>query len=156
MSVNDVNLGTAQGADVYSGVANPTAASITNDPKRDNFVSLSSGVLATMPIRRQVTDPTSNEAGAGAGPGFQGGKDAERALKSGAGVVEARPGLIESSNIPPLSGDEPGFNAPSNSTATSTGVGSTLSGGAKVAYGTLAGDQATLEQGRREFYGGNQ
>ncbi|KAG9099488.1 hypothetical protein FS749_001169 [Ceratobasidium sp. UAMH 11750] len=140
MSVNDVNLGTAQPLDVYSGVANPTAASITNDPKRDNF----------------VTDPTSEEAGAGAGPTFQGGKDAERALKPGAGVVEARPGLIESSNIPPLSGDEPGFNAPSNTTATSTGVGSTLSGGAKVAYGTLAGDQATLEQGKREYYGDNQ
>ncbi|KAG9121159.1 hypothetical protein FRC07_002996 [Ceratobasidium sp. 392] len=136
MSVNDVNLGTAQGADVYSGVANPTAASITNDPKRDNF----------------VTDPTSAEAGAGAGPTFQGGQDAERALKSGAGVVEARPGLIESTTIPPLSQDEPGFNAPTNSTATSTGgVGSTLSGGAKIAYGTVTGDQATLEQGKKEY-----
>ncbi|KAG8766705.1 hypothetical protein FRC12_006704, partial [Ceratobasidium sp. 428] len=126
---------------VYNGVANPTSASITNDPKRDNF----------------VTDPTSSEVGAGAGPTFQGGQDAERALKTGSGVVEGRPGLIESSNIAPLSGEEPRFNAPSNSTTTSTGgVGSTLSGGAKLVYGTLTGDQATLDQGKKEYSGGNQ
>lgn len=57
----------------------------------------------------QVTDPTSEEMGAGAGPTFEGGKDAERALKPGAGVVEARPGIIADSNIAPLSGEEPEF-----------------------------------------------
>lgn len=57
----------------------------------------------------QVTDPTSEDVGAGVGPTFQGGKDAERALKPGAGVVEAKPGIIADSNIAPLSRDEPEF-----------------------------------------------
>ncbi|QRW05126.1 SGT1-ecdysoneless-like protein [Ceratobasidium sp. AG-Ba] len=130
MSMNDIDLNPAQGADVYSGVANPTAASVANDPRRDNF------------------------ARAGAGPTFDGGKDAERALKPAAGVVESKPGLIESTNIPPLSQEEePGFNAPSDSTKSTGGIGSTISGGAKLAYGTVTGDQATLEQGKQEYYG---
>ncbi|KAL5641247.1 hypothetical protein ACGC1H_001659 [Rhizoctonia solani] len=120
--------------DVYDGVANPTSSSLTSDPKRDNF----------------VTDPTSDEAGAGAGPGFQGGKDAKRALKNAAGVVEARPGILEKANIAPLSNEEPEFGAPSTQTSTAT---STLSGGAKIAFGTVTGNQDTLEQGRQEYYG---
>ncbi len=42
------------------------------------------------------------EAGAGAGKTFQGYKDAERTLKHSAGVIEGRPGIIESTNIDPL------------------------------------------------------
>ncbi|KAF8605110.1 hypothetical protein BDV93DRAFT_491325 [Ceratobasidium sp. AG-I] len=143
MSLNDLSMDARQGADVYSGVANPTSASITNDPQRDNFVS----------------DPTSEERGAGAGPTFEGGKDAERALKPGAGVVEARPGIIADSNIAPLSAEEPGFGkclsgAPTNSTTTSNpGVASTITGGAKLAFGTLTGNEAATEQGKEEYYG---
>ena len=56
-----------------------------------------------------MTDPTTDEAGAGAGPNFQGGRDAKRALRDAAGVVEARPGIIEGANIAPLSNEEPDF-----------------------------------------------
>ncbi|KEP52569.1 hypothetical protein V565_043340 [Rhizoctonia solani 123E] len=138
--------------DVYNGVANPTSSSLTSDPKRDNFASPPSpNSQSRQLISKQVTDPTSDEAGAGAGPGFQGGQDAKRALKNAAGVVEAHPGILEEVNIPPLSNEEPGFDAPSTQkTSTAT---STLSGGAKIAFGTVTGNQDTLEQGRQEYYG---
>ncbi|KAF8708389.1 SGS protein, partial [Rhizoctonia solani] len=122
MAINDLTINPTQGTDVYEGVANPTSSSTSTDPKRDNF----------------VTDPTSDEAGAGAGPTFQGGRDAKRALNAGAGVVEARPGIIEGTNIPPLSNDEPEFGAPSNKSSTApAGTASTISGGAKIALGTV-------------------
>ncbi|KIO28553.1 hypothetical protein M407DRAFT_242979 [Tulasnella calospora MUT 4182] len=91
MSLNDkdVTLGGAKGSDIYPGVANPTSSSDTSNPMTQNFVQ----------------DPTSDEAGAGAGPGFRGGRDAKAALKAGAGVVEARPGIIESSHIVSLQED---------------------------------------------------
>ncbi|CUA76758.1 hypothetical protein RSOLAG22IIIB_02230 [Rhizoctonia solani] len=136
MSLNDLSIRPNQGTDVYDGVTNPTSSSIANDPKRDNF----------------VTNPTSDEAGAGAGPGFQGGKDAEQALKHAAGVVEAHPGILEGAKIAPLSDEEPEFGAPSTQTSTAA---STLSGGAKIAYGTVTGNQTTLEQGKQEYYGEN-
>ncbi|KAG8919329.1 hypothetical protein FRC01_001340 [Tulasnella sp. 417] len=85
----DVTLGGPKGTDIYPGVSNPTSSSNTSNPLTQNFVQ----------------DPTSDEAGAGAGPGFRGGRDAKAALKSGAGVVEARPGIIESSRIAPLQED---------------------------------------------------
>ncbi|CAE6425351.1 unnamed protein product [Rhizoctonia solani] len=138
MAINDLTINPAQGADVYDGVTNPTSSSTSNDPKRDNF----------------VTDPTSDEAGAGAGPTFQGGRDARRALNANAGVVEACPSILEGTSIPPLSNDEPGFGAPSNkSSTTSAGAASTISGGAKIAFGTVTGNQETLDQGRQEYYG---
>jgi len=88
MSLNDkdVSLGGAKGADVYPGVMNATSSSDTSNPMAQNFVD----------------DPTSTEKGAGAGATFAGGKDAKAALRAGAGVVEARPGIIDSSNIEPL------------------------------------------------------
>ncbi|CAE6435115.1 unnamed protein product [Rhizoctonia solani] len=108
--------------EVYDGLANPTSSSNTSDPKKANF----------------VTDPTTDEVGAGAGSGFQGGKDAKRALKDAAGVVEDRPGILEGANIAPLSQEEPEFGAPSTKTST---AGSTLSGGAKIAFGTITGNE---------------
>jgi hypothetical protein len=50
-----------------------------------------------------VEDPTSEEVGAGAGANFGGDRDAKRAMKPAAGVVEARPGIIEDTHIDPLS-----------------------------------------------------
>lgn len=50
----------------------------------------------------QVTDPTSEDFGAGAGPNFQGHQQAARNFKETAGVVEGRPGIIETANIDPL------------------------------------------------------
>lgn len=49
-----------------------------------------------------MTDPTSSASGAGAGPNFAGGRDAARNFSQTAGVVEGRPGIIESTNIDPL------------------------------------------------------
>ena len=54
-------------------------------------------------ITRQVTDPTSETRGAGAGANFTGDADAARNFKQTAGVVEGRPGIIESTHIDPLS-----------------------------------------------------
>ena len=49
-----------------------------------------------------MTDPTSETRGAGAGSNFSGDKDAARNFSQTAGVVEGRPGIIESANIDPL------------------------------------------------------
>lgn len=53
----------------------------------------------------QVTDPTTDDMGAGAGSNFRGGEDAQRNFKQTAGVIEGRPGIIESTNIDPLNED---------------------------------------------------
>ena len=50
----------------------------------------------------QVNDPATNETGAGAGANFAGSEQAQRNFRESAGVVEGRPGIIESSNIDPL------------------------------------------------------
>ncbi|KAF5365690.1 hypothetical protein D9758_003206 [Tetrapyrgos nigripes] len=86
MSLNDQNLGNARGSDVYPGVANPTSSSNSSDPMHTNF----------------VTDPTSGDRGAGAGARFEGDSMAARNFKQTAGVVEGRPGIIETANIDPL------------------------------------------------------
>ena len=52
----------------------------------------------------QVTDPTDETLGAGAAGNFNftGHKEAARNFSQTAGVVEGRPGIIESTNIDPL------------------------------------------------------
>lgn len=50
----------------------------------------------------QVNDPTTEDTGAGAGPRFEGHKQAQRNFNETSGVVEGKPGIIESSNIDPL------------------------------------------------------
>ncbi|KAJ7219197.1 hypothetical protein GGX14DRAFT_435049 [Mycena pura] len=97
MALNDKNLPTGpQGVGVYPGIANPTSSSQPYDPLETNFV------LLTL---EQVKDPTTSERGAGAGPNFEGDKQAKRIFKQRAGVVEAEPGIIESANVPPLRPD---------------------------------------------------
>ncbi len=67
-----------------------------------------------MRTNHQAVDPTTDIRGAGAGENFAGGKDAARALgqttgnvnRNAAGVVEGRPGVIESTHIDPL-GENP-------------------------------------------------
>ncbi|KZO96240.1 hypothetical protein CALVIDRAFT_464681, partial [Calocera viscosa TUFC12733] len=86
MSQNDTTINPSQGADVYAGVRNPTSSSTHTDPLADNF----------------VTDPTTSDVGAGADPNIDYGKVANRGFKQTAGVVEGRPGIIESTNIDPL------------------------------------------------------
>ena len=145
MSVNDKNIGSNMGVDVHPGVANPTAHSTNANPLDTNFVS----------------DPTTADMGAGAGPNFQGHKDAQRNFSSNSGVVEGRPGIIESTNIDPLnenSNKDDGWakatSTPSNTTASSTAPGITerawnVAGGvSNLAYGVATGDQSATEQGK--------
>jgi len=75
-----------KGADIYPGVMNATSSSDTSNPMTQNFVN----------------DPTSADKGSGAGDTFSGGRNAKNALNPQAGVVESRPGIIESSQIEPL------------------------------------------------------
>jgi len=90
MALNDKNLPIgAQGVGVYPGVANPTSSSMPTNPMETNF----------------VTDPTSSDRGAGAGPNFEGDKQAKRLFKETAGVIESEPGIIESTNVHPLRPD---------------------------------------------------
>ena len=49
-----------------------------------------------------MNDPTTDDTGAGAGPRFEGHEQAQRNFRQTAGVVEGRPGIIESANIDPL------------------------------------------------------
>ncbi len=50
----------------------------------------------------QVTDPTDETLGVGAAGNFTGHKEAARNFSQSAGVVEGRPGIIETANIDPL------------------------------------------------------
>jgi len=159
MSLNDkdATLYGSRGVDTYPGVTNPTKASQNSDPLAANF----------------VTDPTSDEAGAGAGPGFAGGRDAARTLKQSAGVVEARPGIIESSHIDPLDENSTRDDSWANTHphGTGPGVGSTAhgafstaasvassaagmaAGAARMAYGTAVGDESAKKAGKEAVWG---
>ena len=88
MSINDKNINLRPGGsnDVWPGTANPTSLNVGGDIKAANFID----------------DPTTPEVGAGASPNFQGPRMAKKALSGEAGVVEGRPGIIETSNIDPL------------------------------------------------------
>ncbi|KAI0350233.1 hypothetical protein OH77DRAFT_1093049 [Trametes cingulata] len=126
MSLNDkdVTLGANKGVDLHPGIANPTASSTHADPLAANF----------------VTDPTSEARGAGASDNFTGHKDAQRNFNQSAGVVEGRPGIIESTHIDPLSEtsnkDDGWANAQTGSGTGASGVTSTLGGAAQTAYNT--------------------
>ncbi|KAH9484325.1 hypothetical protein JR316_0003806 [Psilocybe cubensis] len=88
MALNDQNIlqQSGMGANTYPGIANPTPSSGAVDPTASNFVN----------------DPTTATRGAGAGLNFEGHKNAKQNLRDAAGVVEARPGIIETTNIDPL------------------------------------------------------
>jgi hypothetical protein len=53
-------------------------------------------------VTLQADDPTNPEVGAGAGSNFRGDEDAAKLFKDTAGVVEGRPGIIESTGLDPL------------------------------------------------------
>ncbi|KAL0946976.1 hypothetical protein HGRIS_013126 [Hohenbuehelia grisea] len=156
MSLNDkdTTLAGNRSADIYPGVANPTISSMNNDPKAANF----------------VTDPTTEVLGAGAGPNFDGDRQATRMFSQTSGVVEGRPGIIESTNIDPLNEnsnkDDGWANATTNpgrtaTTQTATGMVSNAASGAatmatgaaQLAYGHAMGDEATKTAGREALWG---
>ncbi|KAI0747653.1 hypothetical protein C8Q80DRAFT_688859 [Daedaleopsis nitida] len=157
MALNDTDqtLGGNRGVDLHPGVANPTISSTHADPLKANF----------------VTDPTDETLGAGAGPHFTGPRDAARNFSQTAGVVEGRPGIIESTNIDPLNEnsnkDDGWANAQSGTgagvtdragglaqgaynTATSvaSGAATMASSAAQTAYGYVAGDPKSRQAGK--------
>jgi len=147
MALNDKNMPIgAQGVGVYPGLANPTSSSMPTNPMETNF----------------VTDPTSDERGAGAGPNFEGDKQATRAFKESAGVVEGAPGIIESTNVHPLrpdSNDDDGW-AHANKTTSTTDepgitekAGNVASGAAKMAYGYSVGNEEVRKAGSDAVFG---
>jgi len=155
MSLNDRDLGVAKGADIYDGLANPTSHSNTSNPLATNFVE----------------DPTTDERGAGAGPGFQGHIQARKNFRDTAGVIEGRPGIIESTHIEPLRdgaserdqwddvGYSPTETGPARSELVKTAIdlGNTtsnmLTGAMKMAYGSVAGNEEALKAGKEAIYG---
>ncbi|KAI0059088.1 hypothetical protein BV25DRAFT_1809609 [Artomyces pyxidatus] len=153
MSLNDRELGVGKGVDVHPGVANPTASNTHSDPLSSNF----------------VTDPTASDFGAGAGPNFQGHKQAARTLKETSGVVEGRPGIIESTNIDPLNENSNKDDGWANATRTpgsdssggvlsgaagaAYGAANAAAGAAKYAYGHVAGDEQTKKAGSDALFG---
>ncbi|KAI0831737.1 hypothetical protein BC628DRAFT_1415247 [Trametes gibbosa] len=154
MSLNDLDpvLNTNKGVGVLPGVANPTSAGGHVDPMSANF----------------VTDPTSDVIGAGAGENFTGHKDAQRNFSRTAGVVEGRPGIIESTNIDPLNENsnkddgwanartgtsKPGMNATLGSAASTaysaaTSVATGASNVPQSAYAFVARDEKTRKSGK--------
>ncbi|KAI0806956.1 hypothetical protein C8Q74DRAFT_1190080 [Fomes fomentarius] len=120
---NDVTLGGNRGVDLYPGIANPTP-STQADPLKTNF----------------VTDPTDATTGAGAGPHFNGARDAARNFSQSAGVCEGRPDIIESTHIDPLSENSNKDDGWANAQSTGTGadVGGRVSGLAQGVYDTAA------------------
>ncbi|EIW85001.1 hypothetical protein CONPUDRAFT_47767 [Coniophora puteana RWD-64-598 SS2] len=140
MSVNDKNIGSNMGVDVHPGVANPTTHSVNSNPLETNF----------------VTDPATEDTGAGAGSNFEGHKQAQRNFAANSGVVEGRPGIIESTNIDPLNEssnkDDGWANANANATSTAPGIKDRAwnfaDGVSNLAYGVATGDQSSTQQGK--------
>jgi len=153
MSLNDkdVTLGGNKAVDQYPGVANPTTASVHPDPLAANL----------------VTDPTTEEFGAGVGGNFMGHKEAARNFSKTSGVVEGRPGIIESTNIDPLnenSNKDDGWanvsqTGPASADARGTATGYVSSaagvaaGAARLAYGHVAGDEQAKQAGKEAVWG---
>ncbi|KAJ7172561.1 hypothetical protein C8R46DRAFT_154801 [Mycena filopes] len=147
MALNDKNLpNVAQGVGVYPGVANPTSSSVPDNPMDTNF----------------VTDPTTEERGAGAGPNFEGDKAAKRAFKQTAGVIESQPGIIETTNVHPLRPDsndddgwahattKPGSQKTDEPAGIAAQAAKVASGGAKVAYGYATGNEDVKREGMEQ------
>ncbi|KAI5899689.1 uncharacterized protein SCHCODRAFT_02605840 [Schizophyllum commune H4-8] len=151
MSVNDKQLNQGFGADVYPGSANPTSSSNHANPMRNNFVD----------------DPTTASRGAGAGPNFDGDRQAQRNFSQTAGVVEGRPGIIESSHIDPLSetaNKDDGWANATQTPRTQAGIAGTAkniatsaatvaSGTAQAAYGFAMGDEQAKKAGKEAVFG---
>jgi len=151
MSLNDLEISnqTAKSTATYAGVANPTKSGAT-DPISSNFVN----------------DPTTPTLGAGAPHDFDGHKHAARQLRTQAGVIEARPGIIESTNIDPLnenSNKDDGWAnvKPTSSVSRAADSGKSyaasaadvITGATKLAYGTLMGDEDTKKAGQEAVFG---
>lgn len=140
MSLNDFSMGT-QGVDVHPGVTNPTSSNNNANPMAANDVK------PTIPTERGkafagMPADTRREAGVvEARPGIIESTRIEPLAKesqSKAGVIEARPGIIETTDIDPLTKKD------SNSTTSSSVLGSVSSsatGAVKQAYDTLVGNK---------------
>jgi len=155
MSLNDRTLGVAKGSAVHDGLGNPTSHSNYSNPLATNFVE----------------DPTTEELAAGAGPNFQGHIQATKNFKNTAGVIEGRPGIIESTHIEPLKENMSERDQWEDVGVTSTSTGSSkpemvktainlgnatsnmLTGAMKMAYGSVVGNEEAFKAGKEAVYG---
>ena len=88
-----------------SAIRRPIPTVQTRSPRTSYAASTSCKSLAILTPEGwnfQVEDPTTEEFGAGAGPNFQGHIQARKNFSKTAGVIEGRPGIIESTHIEPL------------------------------------------------------
>ncbi|KZT44197.1 hypothetical protein SISSUDRAFT_1057183 [Sistotremastrum suecicum HHB10207 ss-3] len=157
MALNDRDVTLRPGAsnDQWPGTMNPTSSGVGGDHMAANYVD----------------DPTNPEGGAGAGSEFHGDRDAAKAMKGMAGVVESRPGIIESTEIDPLSEtsnkddgwanatQNPGANASDNVSSTASDILASASNvaaaAAKSAYGSATGNEQLAKEGRDALFGSN-
>jgi len=147
--LNDQKLGIAKGVDVYPTVANPTSHNSNSNPVGNNFT---------------------DELGEGAGRGWKQGRHRHAARNFGktAGVIEARPGIIETCHIDPLNESslyEDEWKNPSScgsAAPTTPGAGGAaildsaavvVGGSVRMAYGALVGDEQAKQAGKEAVYG---
>ncbi|KAJ7582800.1 hypothetical protein C8J56DRAFT_894588 [Mycena floridula] len=133
MSLNDYSIAT-QGADVHPGVANPTISNNNADPMAANDVH------RTIPTERgnaAAGMPPQREAGViESRPGIIETTNMEPLAKErSGGVIEARPGILETTDIEPLRKTDA---ESKSSTTTSTMLGSAKAG-VQQAYDSLVG-----------------
>lgn len=119
-----------------------------------------------------MEDPTTDSVGAGAGSNFAGHEDAARNFRQTAGVVEGRPGIIESANIDPLNENSNKGELPlprlhasdgaddscvddgwANASSTGTGIGATASTAASTAAGAAMSAANMAAGAARMAYG---
>jgi len=153
MSVNDFGVAPTKGTDIIDGLRNPTTKNTNASQKDDNFVS----------------DPGTEELGAGAPSDFSGHENAKRQMRLGKDehdVIESQPGIIEGANIDPLgpnsNRDDGYYNATVDPSKPNWGVGATLqtkgtsavnaaTGAAQMAYGSATGDKETYNKGAEKY-----
>jgi len=120
-----------------------------------------------MPIRTKVRiSKRPSFADLSTDDGWAGHPNTKKADKSQAGVIEAHPGIIESTNIDPLnenSNKDDGWanvksggmvdSVPGMASSAINTASTMASGAAKAAYGTATGRKDMVEEGKRDLMG---
>jgi len=147
MSLNDRN----------PGITNPTTSHTTTSSST-NLTPSGSNI-----VREFVLDSASDEFGASSGLSPK--QAARQNYRQTAGVIEGRPGIIETSHIDPLNEkslyeDEwKSEGSPIDAAGTGsaadilTSAAAVASGAARMAYGTLVGDEQVKLAGREAMFG---
>jgi len=126
MSFNAHGFGGTSGAPgAYTSTTDPINSSTRRDPFQTSFAA----------------DPTTTRLGVNDGDRFTGQRQAARKHDETSGVIEARPGIIETSNIDPLNENSNKDDGWANATRQPGGGASASSGLSGLAHGAL--DKAT-------------